>query len=328
MLPASHGPGGPSFRAFVKGWVIRASREPLSSLLDVSYEPSSVPAYNLGVLWSPTMRPTETLLALACLLPTIARAQTPSPTPQFEVATIKPIDPTSGAMHMVGVKVYPGGRVAITTFSLKALICTAFEVSFWQLKGGDAWTEKQMYDLEAKPAQTDPPTTYDVRHSNGTISDERLRLMLQALLIERFQLKFHRDNAPGQVFLLEKSGKPIPLIPTKEAYAKMDGEGYSGDVGFAGNRWVMYNTSMPQFANFASRFMQKPVLDRTGIDGAFDFRWTVQDADPNDHDAASFTNTYQTSFPLFVQASGLKLTKSTGPIETFVIDHADLPTAN
>jgi len=275
------------------------------------------------------MRRTAILFALFCLLTPIARAQTASPTPlpQFDVATIKPIDPTPGAMHMVGIRVYPGGRVTITTFPLKGLICAAFEVNYWQIKGGDAWTEKQMYDLEAKPVQTDPAITYDVRHSNNTTSDERLRQMLQALLIERFQLKFHRDTATGQVFLLEKSGKAMPMTPSKEAYAKMYGEGYSGDVGFAGNRWVMYNTTMPQFANLASNFLQKPVLDRTGLDGAYDLRWTVEDADPQAK-GEEWTNTFRDSFPLFVNAAGLKLTKSTGPIETLVIDRAEPPTAN
>jgi len=222
---------------------------------------------------------------------------------------------------------HAGGRVTITTFSLKRLVCTAFNINFWQLKGGDAWMEKQSYDLEAKPAQTDPPTTYNVRHSNFTISDERLRQMLQALLIERFQLKFHRDTATGQVFLLEKSGRAIAMKPSKEEAAKMYGEGFSGDVGFAGNRWSMYNTSMPQFATFASNFLKEPVLDRTGLDGAFDFRWTVEDADPHAQ-AAEFMNTVQTTFPLFVEAAGLKLTKSTGPVETFVIDHAEHPSEN
>jgi len=270
-------------------------------------------------------------ITLACLFAPLAPAQaTVAPAaaaPAFEVATIKPIDPTPGAMHMVGVKVFPGGRVTITTFSLKSLVCTAFNIDYWQLSGGDAWTEKLQYDIEAKPAQTDPPTTYNVRHSNFTIADERLRQMLQALLIERFQLKIHRDTATGQVYLLEKSGKPIPMTPSKEAYAKNYGEGFSGDVGFAGNRWGMYNTSMPQFATFASNFLHKPVLDRTGLDGAFDFRWTVADADPH-ASGDDFMNTYQTSYPLFVEAAGLKLTKSTGPVETFVIDHAEPPTPN
>ena len=271
------------------------------------------------------------LLALTCGLIASSHAQTAAPSAvapaTFEVATIKPIDPTPGAMHMVGVKVFPGGRVTITTFSLKGLICTAFDIHYWQLSGGDAWTEKDRYDLEAKPTQTDPPITYNVRHSNGTISDERLRTMLQALLIERFQLKFHRDTTTGQVLLLEKSGKPIPMAASKEAYAKMYGEGYSGDVGFAGNRWGIYNASMPDFANFASSFLRKPVLDRTGLDGAFDYRWTVPDADPQAK-GDEWMNTFQTSFPLFIEAAGLKLTKSTGPIETFVIDHAEPPSPN
>lgn len=270
-------------------------------------------------------------LTFGCLLSPLAPAQTTTPpaaaAPAFEVATIKPIDTTPGVMHMAGVKVYPGGRVTIGYFSLKTLVCTAFDFNYWQLKGGDAWTEKQMYDLEAKPAQTDPTITYDVRHSNLTIADPRLRLMLQALLIERFQLKFHRDTATGQVLLLERSGKEITMKPSKEAGAKMYGEGYSGDVGFAGNWWGMYNTSMPQFATFASNFLHKPVLDRTGLDGAYDLRWIVQDADPHAK-GDEFMNTYQTSFPLFVEAAGLKLTKSTGPVETFIIDHAEPPSPN
>lgn len=270
-------------------------------------------------------------LTLACILAPTAPAQTAAPPAAapsaFEVATIKPIDPTPGVMHMMGVKVFPGGRVTISGFSLKALICAAFDINFWQLKGGDAWTEKQAYDLEAKPTQTDPSTSYNVRHSNFTIADGRLREMLQALLIERFQLKFHRDTVTGQVLLLEKSGKAIALKPSKEAGAKMYGDGFSGDVSFAGNWWNMYNTSMPQFATFASNFLQKPVLDRTGLDGAYDLRWIVEDADPNAR-GDDFMNTYQTTFPLFVEAAGLKLTKSTGPIETVVIDHADTPSAN
>jgi uncharacterized protein (TIGR03435 family) len=272
------------------------------------------------------------LLAFVCFMECVAAAQTansPAASPTtFEVATIKPIDPTPGAMHMVGVKVYPGGRVTITTFSLKGLICTAFDIQYWQLSGGDAWMEKDRYDIEARPAETTPQITYNVRHSNNTIADPRLRQMLQTLLIERFQLKFHRNTTTGQVYLLEKSGRPIPLVPSKEAYAKMYGEGYSGDVGFAGNRWGMYNASMQEFGVFLSNsFLHKSVLDRTGLDGAYDFRWVVPDADPQAK-GEEWMNTYQTSYPLFVEAAGLKLTKSTGPIETFVIDGAAAPSPN
>ena len=72
---------------------------------------------------------------------------------------------------------------------------------------------------------------------------------------------------------------------------------FPGDVGFAGNRWGMYNASMPQFAHYASNFLQKPVFDRTALEDAFDFRWTVPDADPNAHGDA-FMDTFKTTFPV------------------------------
>src|ERR1700679_2222256 len=66
--------------------------------------------------------------------------------PEFEFASVKPVD--LNVPHMVGVKVYPGGRVVISGLSLKALTATAFRLSYWQISGGDAWTEKDDYNVE------------------------------------------------------------------------------------------------------------------------------------------------------------------------------------
>jgi uncharacterized protein (TIGR03435 family) len=255
-------------------------------------------------------------------------AQTPSEKlPQFEVATVKPIDTSPGVMHMVGTSVTQGGRVKITTFSLKELVCVAYGFGYWQISGGEDWTDKTRYDIEAVAPQTDPPTAYNVRHSNRGIEDPQLKKMLQALLMERFALKYHVSSTSGTVYLLEKSGKPTPLVASTEKYAKNYGEGFSGDVGFAGNRWGIYNTSMPQLATFASQFLKKQVTDRTGLDGAFDYRWTVADANER-ATGEEFMNTYNQTFPLFLDAMGLKLTKSTGEVQSFVIDHAEPPSPN
>jgi uncharacterized protein (TIGR03435 family) len=62
---------------------------------------------------------------------------------------------------------------------------------------------------------------------------------------------------------------------------------------------------------------QAPVLDQTGLTGAFDYRQTVPDSDPEfDHN---------TSFLRFISELGLKLDKSRGPIEILVIDSAAKP---
>lgn len=264
------------------------------------------------------------LLFALVLTPVTVHAQTATPPdklPAFEVATIKPVDMSH---RSPGTNVYPGGRLRINSIPLKTLICTAFHIGYWQLSGGEDWMNDE-YDIQAKPADTTPPTTYNLRHSNYGIEDERLRQMLQALLIDRFQLKFHRETTTGLVFVLEKSGKPIPLVPTTEKYAKNYGEGYGGEVAFAGNKLGLYNTSMPQLAWFAGNIiLHHPVLDHTGLDGSFDF--TRQIVSVSD-DPPSGTN-YEDKFQLFIQEIGLKLTKSTGPVDTFVIDHAEKPSPN
>ena len=130
-----------------------------------------------------------------------ANAQSaPTKMPEFEVATIKPI--SQGGMHMVSVKVSPGGRVVLQTQSLKSMICMAFDVSYWQVSGGYTELDKK-YDVQAKAPELGAADAYNERYTNFGMADERLRQMLQALLIERFQLKFHRETRTGDVYVLQ-----------------------------------------------------------------------------------------------------------------------------
>jgi Protein of unknown function (DUF3738) len=111
--------------------------------------------------------------------------------PEFEVASIKLIPP--GAPRQTGIEVYPGGRVVIYGAGLKALTATAFHLSYWQVSGGDAWTAEDGYNIEAKPPEGLQRNIKDLRHTLFDIEDVRLRGMLQALLIDRFHLKYHRE---------------------------------------------------------------------------------------------------------------------------------------
>jgi uncharacterized protein (TIGR03435 family) len=236
----------------------------------------------------------------------------------FEVATIKP----SSEQGEMGVKVYPGGRIQINDLSLKALVAAAFNLSFWQISGGDDWTGKEHYDLGAKPPEELRAKFTNVRHSLFTIDDPRLRGMLQSLLIDRFQLKFHRETKTGDVYLLEQSGKPIRLKPAIDRSTGDDASmpaGFSGDIGFVDGRFSLYNTSMPQFARFASTYvLHKPVIDHTGITGSYDY------ASPTQYDQDDFGG----SFMQLIPELGLKLERGKGPVETFVIDHAEKPSPN
>jgi uncharacterized protein (TIGR03435 family) len=245
--------------------------------------------------------------------------------PEFEVASIKLIPP--GAPHKTGIEVYPGGRVVIYGAGLKALTATAFHLSYWQVSGGDAWTAEAGYNIEAKPPEGLQRSIKDLRHTLFDIEDVRLRGMLQALLIDRFHLKYHRETKTGDVYLLERSGKTLRLLRREVASERQDPTqdlSSTGSIGYAGGRWVLFNTSMPQLAKFASDHMLNvPVLDRTELSGPFDYRQAVPDDEP-----AYSGPSHQGSFINMLSVVGLKLERSKGPVEVLVIDHAEKPSSN
>lgn len=243
--------------------------------------------------------------------------------PQFDVATIKRTDPN--AQHLMGVRVYPGGRLEINASNFKSLVATAFGLAYWQISGGEAWTEKENYDIEGKPPENLRSSIKSLRYSWYEIRDEQLRAMLQSLLINRFQLQFHREARTGDVFLLEQSGKTLRLRPVDISGAEADPTGSSGleSVGYAGGQWDISNTGMPYLAKFAANFIfHAPVLDRTGLGGLYHYRQAVPDAEP------VYSGDQSDSFRSFLSEMGLKLERTKGPVETFVIDHASPPSPN
>jgi uncharacterized protein (TIGR03435 family) len=249
-------------------------------------------------------------------------AQFSASPPVFEVATVKEIAPETP--HMVGIDVFPD-RLEVSGFTLKTLIGSAFDVATWQVRGGSDWATKVEFTIVGKLPDVPKGREYDLRHSLFHIDDPRIRLMLQSLLLERFRLATHPDNSTGQIYLLEKTGRPIQLKPTVAAtkHRPYGGKGFAGSIGFAGGEWVIYNTSMAELAQFAGDMVvQRPVVDRTGIDGSFDYRWTVEDG------ASDTVTAFYDTFEDLLKQIGLKLSPARGPVETIVIDHAEKPSPN
>lgn len=267
---------------------------------------------------------TITLLGAARATPAPNQAETQgftqAPPLSFDVATIRPVDPQSPGMRVTGTKVYPGGRVVIQDLPLKALVQIAFNT--WQISGGEDWTSKVNFDVVAKPPEGMQPP-FKLGYTWYTIEDERLRQMLQALLIGRFQLKVHIETKTGTVYAMEKTGKPLRLTPTKlPDNVAPAAEGFCS-IGRAAATWVIQNCTFQKIAYFAGNYViRHPVLDKTGLDGHFDFRYQILQADP------LAMPSDDSSFPDAVGAMGLKLRQTTGPVETLVIDRAEMPSPN
>ncbi|HXE06911.1 MAG TPA: TIGR03435 family protein [Acidobacteriaceae bacterium] len=250
-----------------------------------------------------------------------ASAEASAKLPEFEVVTLKPTDHTAGVMHLVGVQLTKD-QLTMNATTLKGLICVAYAIPYWELAGGEPWMDKEYYDFVAKLPQGE--NSYNLRHGNYDIADKHIRKMMQAMLAERFQLRFHRETKMGTISILEQSGKPLLLVQSQMQAGRPDGDGFGGVGAVEGKGVGIYNSSMPQFAHFLSgNILHHPVIDKTGLIGGYDFQSkTIVTAE--DIRSGNTTSMWAPA----IREMGLKLREATGPVETFVIDHAERPSAN
>jgi uncharacterized protein (TIGR03435 family) len=214
-------------------------------------------------------------LALVVLCPPTAHAQVASGATTslaFDVATVKRVD--RDKIVMVDMRVYPGGCLLIRAYNLRMLIAAAFNVPVWQVIGGQDWVDDLRFDIEGKPPAELRNTISGGEYSNSGIQDSQIRSMLQALLIERFQLKSHMENHQGTVYLLRRGKSPLQLkranlnlytrsedgsIAPNDAYP-------TGDIGMvSGEPLGIHQTSMLQLARALSGDLRAPVIDQTGF---------------------------------------------------------------
>jgi len=252
-----------------------------------------------------------TLLAPAGLL-----GQSAASPPAFEVASVKLAGPAENALGR-GVLPFPGGRMAAYKCTLEKLIEEAFSLQPFQISGGPGWIHEDRYNIEANPPASSM-LSKTTPSPKAPLYDEQ-RQMLQTLLVDRFQLKYHHETKDGPVYLLIRGSKDLKLQDAKNKgdfhwAGSLEGAAISGD-GLAGQ-----NESMEDLANRLSPYLGHMVLDRTGLKGFYDFKYEYRTDDARPDVISSILAS--------VQGLGLKLEASKGPVETMVIDHAERPSEN
>jgi uncharacterized protein (TIGR03435 family) len=158
------------------------------------------------------------------------------------------------------------------------------------------------------------------------LTRDQARVILQAVLADRFRLKVHRETKDLPVYALAV-GKKGPTM--KES---------APDVKFAAGfemlpfaRMTNRKTTMIQLAGFLSVYAGRPVVDRTGLTGSYDFtlEWNLDDVQQREPGVPGGANPARPSLFTAVQEQlGLKLEPSRAPIEVLVIDHAEKPSEN
>jgi uncharacterized protein (TIGR03435 family) len=232
---------------------------------------------------------------------------------EFEVASVKPAKPGSeGGM----IKPLPGGQTYIATnMPVKIMIKLMFHLNDRQISGGPGWLDTELYDVEAK---ADRPRTIDELH-----------VMFQNLLIDRFNLQFHKETRtlPAYELVVDKSGPKLTDNPSPENFdIPVRPMGYG--------KMEATHCSMSYFSWLLAQRLDQPVIDQTGLTKFYDFKleWTPEPppglAGRPDAPANLPATNGPDLFTALREQLGLKLESRKGPVEVMVIDHIEKPSEN
>ena len=240
--------------------------------------------------------------------------------PEFEVASVRAVPPDNNSeSYMPTLDIPPGGTLRISNRRLDEIIMVAYDIGVKQLSGPRWLTEPT----------TDPTlvTRFEiVAKIPADAKKGQVPLMLQKLLEDRFKLQVHRESRPTQIYALGvgKGGSKLEA-------AVLNGTRRPGCARVIANTGVAAecnNVTAVQLAQQLSTlapgyFREGPVVDRTGLTGAYDLRleWMMQ----QQLDAGM---TGPTMFEA-VEKLGLTLEKKRDAAEILIVDHCEqMPTEN
>ncbi len=241
--------------------------------------------------------------------------------PEFEVASVKLNKIVSPRFDTRPQR--SGDLVTMHRTRLFTMIFYAYHLTGnFQLVGNqEAQPWWDWYDLDAKA----PETT----------SEDQLRLMLQALLEDRFKLKVHRETRelPAYRLVLAKAG--LKLKPEAAAFDfKVEGRSVPLREGSClpllsrdGVHLGCKGGTIAQLASILRADLRSPVVDETGLTGQYDFELVYQ---PPNASTQTLPDDLIPAPPIpeAIQSLGLRLEKGKAPVEVLVVDHVEKPGEN
>jgi uncharacterized protein (TIGR03435 family) len=185
-----------------------------------------------------------------------ALAQSPAP-PAFEVASVKinELYRQDDRMTWRPSIESPPGSLTMRNVNMRMMIAWAWNIQRPKVSGPD-WIDGPRYDIQAKAGQP--------------AKVEEMRLMMQALLAERFKLEWRRETRQMEVLavILPKSGHKMKESAITEGPAQPS----QGPDGAA----TVRGADVGELINEMSREVTVPVVDLTGLKGRFDFSFNPQ----------------------------------------------------
>jgi len=228
-----------------------------------------------------SMNRTKKLLVVGAVFGVASAFAQDSPRPEFEVATIRPstLGPQDGVT--AGVRI-DGAQVRCVALTLKDYVGIAYRVKLYQISGPD-WIGSDRFDISA---------TFPAGAQTAQFTE-----MMQHLLEDRFQIKVHREKKDFPVYVLEvakgglkmQESAPDPNAEDAKAPLNITGggsaQGVSVNLGrgssytFGNNKFEAKRLNMTALAGNLERFVDRPIVDMTDLQGSYDFALDITDED-------------------------------------------------
>ena len=242
------------------------------------------------------------VLALACA----AQAQ-----PTFDVASVKPEEITQD-LYNANLGRIQHGMLTMGNVTLSEAVRFAWGINNDAQVGGPEWIKSKLirYRIEAKA----PPDT----------PREQVLLMLRSLLIERFHLQTHLEQREIPHLELMPGRKQLKIHPAVEGADASRNRNAMGHIVSAG-------MTMEVLTTILSRFLRQPILDSTGLKGAYaiDLEWTPEIRGQGNADAAPLEPGATSIFAAVQEQLGLRLEARKTPVPVIVVDRAEqVPAGN
>jgi uncharacterized protein (TIGR03435 family) len=248
-------------------------------------------------------------------------AQTPSAAtvanstgPNYDVATVKVNNTGSGSSRLST----RDGMLQATNVQLEMLLEGAFDTRRDQIAGLPHWAQVEHYDIVAKVVDM------DAQQLRG-LSEEQRRAMLQRLLQQRFHLQTHVERRTLSLLKLVVTKEGIKFAEWQKPAEDQDG--IKGSMNVNNEEMTATGVQMVSLVRFLSSLTHMPVVDETGLKGAYNLhlKWQREEEEQSSglHDQA-----LPTIYAALPEQLGLKLDSGKGPVEVLVIDNIEQPSEN
>jgi len=190
--------------------------------------------------------------------------------------------------------------------------------------GGPVWIRSEMYDIQALiPTGTPTYTRMDLAEGNAP----KLQKMLQHLLAKRFNLSLRRESK-------EFLGYNLTLVNSAKLKLSEDQPGATRAAQPASDEPIFFsgNSSLASYAALLQGQMGRPVDDKTGLKGLYDFAIPMPEINdplpPGDVAHEASLRIMELLPRKLEQHLGLRLESTSTTVDSIVIEHVDKPTEN